>query len=591
MILTLERVSDWAEASDIRASGQFGFRRQRGTAHAALVLRTLQDQHRAEGQQLWACFVDFRKAYDSVPRQRLWDKLAASGMGGSWLRAVQALYADVPMAVRTTGGLSPCFQARLGLKQGCPLSPTLFGLYIDDLEATMLAAAQRGARLDLPWLRGSGGMVPPLLYADDTTLLATSADGLQRQLDLLQQYCEQWGLTVNAAKTKLVLLSGQRTQQAAVDTAQRAALSLAGQPLEAVSSFRYLGITFHASSCIAGAAAPARAVAARAAMHSCNARCAALGVEAAPLQLRLFSTMVDAVLSYGSEVWGMQLAAASAAGKTSSTAGSKAERLHLAHLRRLLGVRQGTPTAVVLAEAGERPLWQRWVLRAVKLWNLAVTAEQSSLLWQAVTASVALAGAPGHRIPARQPWAQQLAAALAAMGVQLDLHQPQPVCKAAVQSACSAWQLKQLQDAATREGASKLQHYTQGVWGGTLDTASLGTRAAYLTVVRERSRRAPLAQLRTGSHWGAEETGRWDKTPPEQRLCSHCSGGVETVQHIIFDCPLYASLRTRFSDLFCLLPEPRTLHAFFQQPPARLATFAASLKLQWQVAHDAAVLL
>ncbi|KAL4859077.1 Retrovirus-related Pol polyprotein from type-2 retrotransposable element R2DM [Chlorella vulgaris] len=359
-----------------------------------------------------------------------------------------------------------------------------------------------------------------------------------------------------------------RTQQAAVDTAQGAALSLAGQPLEAVSSFKYLGITFHASSCIAGAAAPARAVAARAAMHSCNARCAALGVEAAPLQLRLFSTMVDAVLSYGSE----------------------AERLHLAHLRRLLGVRQGTPTAVVLAEAGERPLWQRWVLRAVKLWNLAVTAEQSSLLWQAMTASVALAVAPGHRIPARQPWAQQLAAALAAMGVQLDLHQHLPVCQAAVQSACSAWQLKQLQDAATREGASKLQHYTQGVWGGTLDAASLGTRAAYLTVVRERGW-APLAQLRTGSHWGAEETGRWDKTPPEQQLCSHCGGGVETVQHIIFDCPLYAGLRTRFSDLFCLLPEPRTLHAFFQQPPARLATFAASLKLQWQVAHDAAVLL
>ncbi|KAI3436381.1 hypothetical protein D9Q98_002435 [Chlorella vulgaris] len=86
------------------------------------------------------------------------------------------------------------------------------------------------------------------------------------------------------------------------------------------------------------------------------------------------------------------------------------------------------------------------------------------------------------------------------MGVQLDLHQPQPLCKAAVKSACSAWQLKQLQDAATREGASKLQHCTVDVCGGTLDAASLGTRAAYLTVAayltRERSRRAPLAQLR-----------------------------------------------------------------------------------------------
>jgi hypothetical protein len=60
-------------------------------------------------------------------------------MDGSWLRAVRALYADVPMSVRTAQGLSPCFQASIGLKQGCPLNPTLFGLYIDDFEA----AAQR----------------------------------------------------------------------------------------------------------------------------------------------------------------------------------------------------------------------------------------------------------------------------------------------------------------------------------------------------------------------------------------------------------------------------------------------------------------
>ncbi|KAI3428416.1 hypothetical protein D9Q98_007243 [Chlorella vulgaris] len=115
--------------------------------------------------------------------------------------------------------------------------------------------------------------------------------------------------------------------------------------------------------------------------------------------------MVDAVLSYGSEVWGMQLATASAAGKTSSTAGSKAERLHLAHLRCLLGVRQGTSTAEVLAEAGERPLWQLDAACSQAV-ESGVTAEQSRLLRQAVTASAALAVAPGHRISARQPWAQ-----------------------------------------------------------------------------------------------------------------------------------------------------------------------------------------
>ena len=182
------RLSDWAEATGSRAAGQFGFRRKRSTAQAALVLRALQDQHRRSGRQLWACFVDFKQAYDRVPRQLLWEKLAARGLGGEWLRAVQALYADVPMAVRTAGGLSPGFQATVGLKQGCPASPTLFGLYIDDFEEAVLAAVQRGEQLDLPVFLGGTGAVPPLLYADDMTLLATSAAGLQRQLDVLQQY-------------------------------------------------------------------------------------------------------------------------------------------------------------------------------------------------------------------------------------------------------------------------------------------------------------------------------------------------------------------------------------------------------------------
>ena len=122
----------------------------------------------------------------------------------------------------------------------------------------MLAAAQQGMRLDLPVL-GSEAM-PPLLYADDMAPLATSAEGLQAQLGLLQQYCERWGLTVNTVKTKLLLLSGARTQQLALEAAQQAGLTFGGAAMEAVNSFKYLGIWFTAATCLAGSAGPARAV-------------------------------------------------------------------------------------------------------------------------------------------------------------------------------------------------------------------------------------------------------------------------------------------------------------------------------------------
>ena len=147
-----QRMSAWAEVAGVRAEGQFGFRRGRGCQHAGFVLRALIDDSRSAGDKLFVCFVDFRKAYDSVPRHLLWAKLERRGVTGWVLDAVKALYANVPMCVKTSAGLSGCFQATMGVKQGCPLSPLLFGMYLDDLEGE-LAAGQHG--MDFPLLSGS----------------------------------------------------------------------------------------------------------------------------------------------------------------------------------------------------------------------------------------------------------------------------------------------------------------------------------------------------------------------------------------------------------------------------------------------------
>ena len=107
------------------------------------------------------------------------------------------------------------------------------------------------------------------------------------------------------------------------------------------------------------------------------------------------------------------------------------------------------------AETGERPLWARWLLRATRLWNRALAAPEDSLLRQAVMTSAALAAAPGSRTPARQPWAQQLAAALIAAGVELDLSNPQPISRAAVRNCCAQRQLEQLLTAADNPAATR----------------------------------------------------------------------------------------------------------------------------------------
>lgn len=568
------RVSDYTEAAGARAQGQFGFRRGRGPEQAALVLRTAQEVHRESGQQLWVCYVDFKQAYDRVPREQLWERLEEVGLGGEWLEAVRALYADVPMTVGVPGGAECPFQAHQGVKQGCPLSPTLFGLYIDDLEEEIMAAAERGEALDLPVVGGQ--RLPPILFADDTALLATSAAGLQRQLDLLERYCVRKRLTVNSAKTKVMLLAGARTEALAMETALGGRVRYAGSILDCVTSFAYLGIVFHSTHSLGLTAVAARVRTAQHAMRDCRARCAELGLERAPVLMQLYDSLVESKLSYGAAVWAPHLAAMTAGRQLGRGQPSAAERLQATWIRLLLGVRRSTPSATVLAEAGAVPLYVRWLLRAARLWNCCLAESEGSVLRLAFTAGTRLAAgqAAGTQL-FRRPWAGQLQQALAAVGVEVSLEAPTPIHIRGLRQAGLEHFMGQIQAAAEqRQGGGRFGHYVTHVWGG--ERPEVYSRAAYLDEVRRLPQRQALAQLRLRAHWGAEETMLLEGVRERhRRVCPHCVGAVETADHMALRCPRYDALRAQWADLF---GEPHTLHSFLQQPAERLAAFVAAIR-------------
>ena len=162
----------------------------------------------------------------------LWQVLEELGVNGRILDIIKSLYAHDSAAVRSLQGISAIFRCLMGVKQGCPLSPTLFGLYVDGLEKHLLATAD----IDAPTLMGV--MVLLLLYADDLTLISESAAGLQKQLDALASFCDQRQLTVNLSKTKVVVFEGKRS---GVQD-----FMLNGAVVERVDSYKYLGFVFHA---------------------------------------------------------------------------------------------------------------------------------------------------------------------------------------------------------------------------------------------------------------------------------------------------------------------------------------------------------
>ena len=97
------------------------------------------------------------------------------------------------MQVRVGEGSSGSFSVGRGLRQGCILSTTLFSLFIDDI-GIALKANKRGVALGKE-------RIAHLLYADDLVLIESSEEDLQKNLDLVGDWCEANALVAKNPKS------------------------------------------------------------------------------------------------------------------------------------------------------------------------------------------------------------------------------------------------------------------------------------------------------------------------------------------------------------------------------------------------------
>ena len=558
------RLMTWSEKHNIIAIEQGGFRPGRGCPEQLYALTELIKLRRLRKQHTFVCFIDIRKAYDTVWHAGMKYKLRKCGIHGSMYRAICSLYDGCESTVRLgdTLGYTDFFPIETGVRQGCILSPFLYSLFINDL-ASELSESEFGASID----EDGRNRLAALLYADDIVLLSDSMDHLQQLMNIVYAYSCRWRFQVNPTKCGLMKFNKDGSSTQPDDE-----LRLGDTIVNWVQSYKYLGVELHNGVSY-------RDYRKRA---SSSATCAAnrvsgMGMYSGKLPVsigvQVYKTLVRSILEYGAEV-------------TSLTPWKEAEQLQITMAKRILGVSTHTVNEACTGELGLMSMEARYQQLRVSFWGKIQHMSPNSpvrLIYEETMNHYAISADGDIGVPSSQPsegfsvvypqsksnttervdkivlWCEQLKNDLYQLGLESHWNNTALIPNDTSFSLALA---SKLNDTWRSKIGKKVKQKEEARWYHALSESSILRTyrtiisptpklelASYLTIRhggwndRILSGRRILTRLRTGTnelriHRGRFENGMYLSS--DQRLCRICANGdVEDEKHFIMGCQYY----------------------------------------------------
>lgn len=285
------RVSEALEHNNRIVREQAGFRPNEECISQVVTLHETCTRRAALGLETYAAFIDFRKAFDTVCHEAVFAKLDHIGVRGRALGFVKALYKESGITVANAAGVR--VRLERGVRQGCPLSPLLFNVFINDILDEC-----RDLGVMVPGLPGGDNQIAGLLQADDLVLLAPSCEKLQQMLDKVTAWADRWQMSANGAKCGVMAFGDGAAAIAAAKS-----WSVQGETVPYVHTYRYLGVLVNDRLDV-------RAMVTDRAVHL-EAACATLhsflATTSIPMVARtkVLNAVAVAVAAYGGELWGM----------------------------------------------------------------------------------------------------------------------------------------------------------------------------------------------------------------------------------------------------------------------------------------------
>jgi hypothetical protein len=504
------RLTKFLNENNILDENQAGFRKGYSCSDHIFTLHSLIELMKKKKQKLYCAFIDFSQAFDKVWRTGLWHKLIKQNITGKFLTLVQNMYSNIKSSISLNGNISEPFISEIGVRQGENLSPLLFSLFLNDLQTHMHLQGSNGIELTNPedltlWLK-----LLILLYADDTVIISDSKTDFQNSLNIFHDYCENWHLKINLSKTKIIIFGARQLQNFH--------FTLGIHPIDITDRYHYLGITLSSNGSFLNARKHLAEQATKA-MHLLYIRAnnAELPID---LILKLFDHTVLPILTYGSEIFGFENI-------------DILERVHNNFLRKITKARKSTPISFLYGELGRHPIAINIKTRMISFWCRTLQGKEQKISHQIYKYMMNL---PNSNFK----WSNKIKEILTSVNQssiwdnqfqinQINIHR---LVKSQLLTQFKTQWHHQLQQ--THKG----QIYTSFKQSPSLENYLIKlTKKEYIY----------LFQFRTANHWFPVETGRYDGTPFEDRVCRLCnSGQVGTEHHYLLNCDFFDTEREQF---------------------------------------------
>ena len=487
------RLTKWYTPQREQAGGQS----KRSCIELVLTLRMWIDYCKRKRCKLFTAFIDFSKAYDRVPRGKLFVLLMSLGCGSVMLCALMSMYSLTTCILGTV-----VITCTVGVRQGSPTSVFLFIIYVD----TLIKMIKTRTPCDgfLSWLH-------LLMLMDDTVILATSRESLVKKLGILKEYCDEYGMQVNEKKTEFMVVNGTK--------GDRENVVIDDMIVKHCTRYVYLGVIVTENG---SAAASLKAHVAEKKQHLNRLLVFLARNYDAPffVKRKVFQAAFSSAILYGCESW-------------LDVSLIPVERMYMSAVRRLLDVRNSTPTLTCLLEAGIPSL------------HALVKDKQSKFLRRMFKEREDLQESDPlmHTLDFMKDNSP---------GLYNHIHELLQNTEYLVkdrENLCS--RLQQMPPEKT-----KLRLYL------TLNP-DLSLHPLYQVSdgkdVIEDNLRISFTRLRLCSHRLRSETGRWCGISADQRFCPHCDDSIQNEEHIL-QCPSTLDIRAKYSI------DTTDLHTFLSNP-------------------------